>query len=319
MSANARTRGRGIGAVILSALLALMALVPLAATAGAQDASPAADATPVAAELGLELPEIEIRAQEFTYSITVPAPVAAGQYLVRFVNQTDVVADANIVLLPEDQTSGDLSGALFTAFTEEADGEFPDFFADATFVGGSWAEAQGTNEVVLNLNPGRYYVFTSLPGGAQSVQAFTVVTAEEAAGEPAPVATPGASPVASPVAEELPSDVQVSASEFAFDGADSASSGPQLWQVTNDGEALHNAVLVSGDVEADVSAGGSAVNDAMADADIAGAVGILSPGQVAYMVLDLESDSYTLVDTLPDGEGGDPNAAQGMVAVVEVE
>ena len=317
MSANARTRGRRIGAVVLSALLALMALVPLAATAGAQDASP--EASPVAAGLGLELPEIEIRAQEFTYSITVPAPVAAGQYLVRFVNQTDVVADANVVLLPEERTSGDLSSALFTAFTEEADGEFPDFFEDATFVGGSWAEAQSSNEVVLNLNPGRYYVFTSLPGGAQSVQAFTVVTAEEAAGEPAPVATPGASPVASPVAEELPSDVQVSATEFEFDGADSASSGPQLWQVTNDGEALHNAVLVSGDVEEAVSGGGAAVFEALADVDVAGGVGILSPGQTAYMVLDLAPESYVLVDTLPDGVGGDPNAAQGMVAVVEVE
>ena len=57
MSANARTRGRRIGAVVLSALLALMALVPLAATTGAQDASP--EASPVAAGLGLELPEID--------------------------------------------------------------------------------------------------------------------------------------------------------------------------------------------------------------------------------------------------------------------
>lgn len=318
MSWNARSHGRGIGAVLLSVVLALMALVPLAATAGAQDATPAAEET-IASQLGLELGEIEIRAQEFTYSITVPAPVAAGQYVVRFVNQTDVVADANLVLLPEDQTAGDLSAALNEAFTEEGNGEFPDFFEDSTFVGGSWAEAQGTNEVVVNLVPGRYYVFTSLPEGPQSVQAFTVVTPEEAAGEPAPVATPGASPVASPVAEELPSDVQVSATEFEFDGVDAAESGPQVWQVTNDGESLHNAVLVAGDVEADVSEGGAAVNEAMAEADIAGAVGILSPGQVAYMLLDVEPDSYTLVDTLPEGEGGDPNAAQGMVAVVEVE
>jgi len=308
MSANAHTRGRGIGAVLLSALLALMALVPLAATAGAQDASPEASPVPVAGELGLELPEIEIRAQEFGYSITVPAPVAAGQYLVRFVNQTDAAADVNLVLLPEEQTSGDLSGALFGAFTEENDGEFPDFFADSTFVGGSAAEAQSQNEVVLNLGVGRYYVFTTVPGAPQSVQAFSVVTAEEAAGEPAPVATPGASPVASPVADELPSDVQVSATEFAFDGADSASSGPQLWQVTNDGEALHNAVLGVGDEEA-------VTGD---DADIAGAVGILSPGQTAYMLLDLSEDSYTLVDTLPDGEGSS-NAEQGMVAAIEVE
>ncbi len=318
MSWNARSHGRGIGAVLLSVVLALMALVPLAATAGAQDATPAAEET-IASQLGLELGEIEIRAQEFTYSITVPAPVAAGQYVVRFVNQTDVVADANLVLLPEDQTAGDLSAALNEAFTEEGNGEFPDFFEDSTFVGGSWAEAQGTNEVVVNLVPGRYYVFTSLPEGPQSVQAFTVVTPEEAAGEPAPVATPGASPVASPVAEELPSDVQVSATEFEFDGVDAAESGPQVWQVTNDGESLHNAALVAGDVEADVSEGGAAVNEAMAEANIAGAVGILSPGQVAYMLLDVEPDSYTLVDTLPEGEGGDPNAAQGMVAVVEVE
>ena len=98
-----------------------------------------------------------------------------------------------------------------------------------------------------------------------------------------------------------------------------AESGPQVWQVTNDGENLHNAVLVAGDVEADVSEGGAAVTEAMAEADIANGVGILSPGQVAYMLLDLEPDSYTLVDTLPEGEGGDTNAAQGMVAVVEVE
>ena len=114
MSWNARSHGRGIGAVLLSVVLALMALVPLAATAGAQDATPAAEET-IAAQLGLEFGEIEIRAQEFTYSITVPAPVAAGQYGVRFVNQTGLVADANLVLLPEDRTAGDLSGALNAA------------------------------------------------------------------------------------------------------------------------------------------------------------------------------------------------------------
>ena len=324
MSANAHTRGRGIGAVILSALLALMALVPLVATAGAQDASPEATPVPVATELGLELPEFEIRAQEGTYSVTQAVAGAGGsppgQYLVRFVNETESVADVNIVLLSEDQTSGDLSGALFTSFTEEADGEFPDFFADATFIGGSWAEAGGTNEVVVTFpSPGRYYIFSSQPGTPQSVQAVEIVSEAVAAGEPEPVATPGASPVASPVADELPSDVQVSATEFEFSGADSAASGPQLWQVTNDGEALHNAVLVAGDVESAVSEGGPAVNEAMAESDIVGAVGTLSPGQSAYMVLDLASDSYTLVDTLPDGEGGDPNAAQGMIAVVEVE
>ncbi|MBA2278445.1 MAG: hypothetical protein H0W06_11860 [Chloroflexia bacterium] len=321
MSANAQERGRGFGAILLSVLLALMAMVPLAATAGAQ-ATPAAEATPVAADLGLEFPEIEIRAQETNYSITVPAPVAAGPHLVRFVNQTDVVADANLVLLPEDRTSGDLSGALVTAFTGESGAEFPDWFDEATFVGGSWADAQGTNEVVLNLTPGRYYVFTSNPSRAQSVQAFTVVTPEEAAGEPAP-ATPTASPSASPVAEALPSDVQVSATEFEFSGAELASTGTQLWQVTNDGENIHNAVLVGGD-DVDEEAGTAAAEslasgESAEDGEIVGAVGILSPAQTAYMLLDLEAGGHALVDTLPDPDSGDLNIGEGMVAVVEVE
>ena len=324
MSANARERGRGIGGVLLSVTMALMGIASLAPTAAAQ-ATPEAEATPVAADLGLEYPEIEIRAQETTYSITVPAPVAAGPHIVRFVNQTDVVADANLVLLPEDRTSGDLSAALNTAFTGESGAEFPDWFDEATFAGGSWADAQGTNEVILNLVPGRYYVFTTNPSHAQSVQAFTVVTPEEAAGEE-PAATPVAatpSPAASPVAEAIPSDVQVSATEFEFSGADSASTGTQLWQVTNEGEAIHNAVLVSGDDIDEESATGIAETlasgESAEDGEIVGAVGVLSPDQSAYMLLDLEASAHALVDTLPNPESGDLNAGEGMVAVVEVE
>lgn len=165
-------RSKALAGAILSLLLAFAALLP--AAVNAQDATP--EPVETAAP---DLPAITITVDEGTYSINVPAPVLEGQYLITVVNNTESLAVANLVLLPEEVTFGDLTSSLFTSF-QGVGGELPEWWADASFAGGSWAGPGATSESVANLTAGRWTVFSGNPASAQAPQNITVVTEEEA-------------------------------------------------------------------------------------------------------------------------------------------
>lgn len=326
----AEIRSRALVAAVLSVVLALAALLPFAGLASAQDATPEAEATPAEVETAApDLPVITITVEADTYSINVPAPVLEGQYVVAVVNTTDALAVANLVVLPEDVAFGELTSTLFDSF-QGAGGELPDWWADATYGGGSWAGPGATSETVANLTAGRWTVFSTNPASAQAPQNFTVVTEAQAIADgslPAPEdATPVASPVdATPVAIEFPeleADALIEVADAGIN-AEGAPSGPSLWQVNNAGEQPHDLVVYQVSEGTD-AAGAAAVattvaaGETPADARLFASIGLLGPGSTGYIVGNLEPGTYAVFSTVPDVAGGLQSDA-GVVAVLVVE
>jgi len=319
-------RSKALISGLLSMILALAAVLPFANLAGAQEATPE-----VAETAAPDLPAITITVTaDNVYSINVPAPVLEGQYLVRVVNETEALAVANLVVLPEDVSFGDLTSTLFSSF-QGTGGELPEWWGDATFGGGSWAAPGATSETVANLTAGRWTVFSGNPAATAPAQNFTVVSEEQAIADgsiaPPEDATPEASPVseATPVGFEFPSlesDAQIEVADAGIT-ATGAPVGPSLWQVTNAGEQPHDVVVYQvpeGTDAAGAAAIASAVaaGEAPADARLFASVGILSPGATGYIVGNLEAGTYAVFSTTPDASGG-LSSDSGVVTVVVAE
>lgn len=317
----AEIRSRALVAAVLSVILAFAALLPFAGSAAAQDAT----ATPEAVETAApDLPEITITVEADTYSINVPAPVLEGQYVVTVVNTTDALAVANMVVLPEEVAFGELTNTLFSSF-QGAGGELPDWWADATYGGGSWAGPGATSQTVANLTAGRWTVFSTNPASAQTPQNFTVVTVEQAIADGSIAPPEDATPEASPVAVEFPeleADAQIEIADAGIT-AEGTPSGPSLWQVINAGEQPHDLIVYQ--VADGTDAAGAATiatavaaGEAPADATLFASIGLLGPGTTGYIVGNLVPGTYAVFSTAPDAAGGLQSDA-GVVAVIVVE
>jgi hypothetical protein len=317
-------RSKALVAAMLSVLLAFTALLPFATSASAQEATPETEVTATP-----DLPEITITVSDSSYSINLPVPVLPGQYVITVVNETESLAVADIVALPEDVSFGDFTSTLFSSF-QGTGGELPEWWADANFAGGSWAGPGATSKTVANLTAGRWTTFSTNPASTQPAQNFTVVTEEEAIAAgyiaaPEEGATPVASPEASPAAVEFPVLESAAQIEVADAGitATGGASGSALWQVTNAGEQPHDLVVyqVAGGTDA---AGAAAIatavaaGEAPADATLFASIGILSPGATGYIDGNLEPGTYAVFSTLPDASGGLQSDA-GVVTVLVVE
>lgn len=319
-SERVRGRDRSVAALVLGVVLTLVAVLPFAGTAVAQDA------TPETAASGLGLQEVTITAQESVLSISVAPPVLEGWTLVNLINESEAIAGVNFALLPEEQTVGDLTSVVSEAFTGEG-GELPDWWSDATFGGGAYADAGATSQGIVYLTPGRWAVFSSNPAAVQPAQTITVATADEALEnygvEPAATPVAGTPVGATPVVEGLEADGEITIEDGAYDIGDDPASGSQLWQVINDGEQVADLVVFSTDEELD-DAGAEEVATAFASgeapegATLVAGIGALSSGGTAYLPVDLESGSYVIVSTQPDADGG-LQASNGLVAAFVVD
>lgn len=319
-SESVERRNRSVAGLVLGVVMALVATLPFAGHVGAQDA------TPIAAELGLDLPVVTITAQESVLSISVQPPVLEGWTLVSLANESEAVAGVNLALLPEEQTVGDLTTVVSESFAGEG-GELPEWWSDATFGGGAYAAPGETSQGVVYLTPGKWAVFSTNPAAAQPAQTITVATQEEAAENYGvePEATPiAATPVdATPVVEGLEADGEISISDGAFDIANDPESGAQLWQVMNDSVQVSDLVLFSTDEELDEAgladlATAFASGEATDGASLVGGIGALSSGGTAYLPVDLEAGNYAIISTQPDADGG-IQADNGLAETFVVE
>lgn len=319
-SESVERRNRPVAGLVLSVVMALVAMLPFAGQVGAQDATPIAD------ELGLDLPVVNITAQEAVLSISVSPPILEGWTLISLVNETEEVAGVNVALLPEEQSVGDLTSAVSDAFTGEG-GDLPDWWSDATFGGGAYAAPGETSQGVVYLTPGQWAVFSTNPAAVQPAQTINVASAEEAAENYGiePEATPIAgTPVdATPVVEGLDADGEITITDGEYDIAGDPEAGPQLWQVMNDGEQVADLILFSTDEELDDEgamdlATAFASGESTDGATLVAGLGALSTGGTAYLPVDLEAGNYVIVSTQPDADGG-IQASNGLVASFVVE
>lgn len=318
---------RTFTALGLGASAALLA----ASRSSAQDATPAASPVEEAGAFdNTGLTEIVITATEFTFSSSVPGGMGEGWYIITLVNESEAVASANLGLLPEGTTGGDLSTALSASFKGEG-GELPDWWTSATFAGGNVAALAEETSTLVYLTPGKWYVFSTNPASTQSPASFTILTPEELESYygVVPEATPVASPeMASPevagaeAPEGVTATVSVDLSDSAVEADSAPAAGQQVLQVTNSGEQVHDLVILRADDVADEQGGASLasswVKGEETTATVAGGVGALSPGHTAYAEVDVQAGTYVAFSSLPDANGG-LQVDSGLVTVITVE
>lgn len=320
VSKPARVRGRSVTTLLLGALMALIAVMPFAGSATAQDATPEAEAE-VSGLAALGLQEIVVTASDATYAIAYAPPLVEGWALVTLVNETDSPATANFAMVPEEQSIGDLSSAVFGAFQGEG-GELPEWWANTTFAGGAWAGAGETTQTAIYVTPGTWAVFSTNVLSAQPIQSVAVASADDLVNIYGlePEATPVAE--ATPVVEGLPSDGTVSISDGAFNIGSDPVAGPQVWAVTNDSSQVSELMLVSVDydipAEEAVQWAPTFAAGNLGSAVIENGSGLISPGETAYVSLDLAPGTYVLFSAAPDSAGG-IQSSNGLNVVFTIE
>lgn len=320
VSKPARARGRMVTSLLLGVLMAMMAVMPFG-SAAAQDATP--EAEPVASGLAaLGLPEIVVTASDTTYAIAYAPPLVEGWHLLTLTNASATAASVNFAQVPEEQSIGDLSSAIFQSF-QGAGGELPEWWSSAVFAGGAWAGPGESTQAAIYLTPGTWAAFSTNVMSPQPVQTVAVATPEDLVSLYGiePEATPVAGE-ATPVAEGLPADGTLSIEDGAYSLASTPAAGPQVWEVTNNSSQVSEFVLVGVDYDipaeeavlwAETFAAGNIGN-----AWIINGSGLVSPGGTAYVSVDLAPGTYVLFSTAPDAAGG-IQSSNGLNLVFTVE
>lgn len=286
----------------LAAMLLLCVLPPShAARAAAQDATPAATGSSLAA---MGYPELRIEATDAGF--TAPAEIAAGRSLVVVENSArsgpnaDEGADVQIFQLPAGVTAADVSAA----FAEE-DRPVPAWFFEATWAGGPVAPPGQVGRFVLDLAPGDWYVSVGRS-------------------EPKPLTVKGvaATPEAIPAPDAA---VRVDMLEFGFVLPGDIPAGPQVWEVTNVGQQPHHIVLVRSPEPLtkaqaavllrlpDGEAPPAGVPDIAGELEFLGGVQVMSAGRTGWTEIDLGPGHYAAICAMPDDGTGLEHLALGMI------
>ena len=324
-SERVRGRERSFAVLLVGLVMALIAVMPFASPVTAQDATPEAEG------IGLDLQEVQITVSENTFSVS-GSDLLEGFTIITLINESDALATANLGMIPEEQTVGDLTTVISQSFAGEG-GDLPEWWSESTFVGGAWADAGATTQAVVYFTPGEFVLFNANPAAAQPPQKITILTTEEAVefGLIEPVATPLPGPdgspvaedVATPVVEDLPSDAELSIADGAIEVVSDPVTGQQLWKVTNDSSQVADLVVYATDEELDEAAATElattvATGETPDGATLVGGLGALSAGGSAYLSVDLEAGSYVAFSTQPDTAGG-IQASEGVVLPFTVE
>jgi uncharacterized cupredoxin-like copper-binding protein len=284
----------------------LLALVMAYGVVAAQEATPLPDAS-------IEgYPELVITVTDTGFEVEPEA--TEGRYLVTFHNTGSEGAGMFFWRLPDGVTVEELASALPTR-EPGSTGTAPEAFYEAFLPGApGYAEAGGSTQAIVDLPAGEYVVLTEEGAWA------TPLTIHAAAD-----ATPSAQP-------EPDASPEIVLQEYAFDHlSDTFAAGRHIWKVTNGGHQPHQMIVgkvPDGMTFQQVLAGfqpppdGTPVAGAMRRADFhaVGGLEIISPGNSAWSIIDLqEPGTYAVVCLVPDEHSGMLHVAEGMAAVFTVE
>jgi len=279
---------------ILGVLLLLVA--SSASSSLGQEATPASTDS-ILATLGY--PQLDITITSEAYQV-VQTDVPAGLVLLAVTNQSGVEAAATILAPPEGMDQAGFQ-ATVEATPQTAD-EFPAFLYQARLPGGPVVPPGQVGYAVVEVAAGEW---TILGEGDQTPAFFT---ATEPSGAPS---------------EEPDADLTIEMREFAFTGLPEAiPSGRQVWQIANTGEQPH--MLMATAVPDGVS-----LDQILASIDTAATPGaraiefgetvgleIASPGQTAWLEVNLQPGTYVVACYVADPESGMLHVAMGMAALV---
>ncbi|MCL4858082.1 MAG: hypothetical protein KJZ93_01695 [Caldilineaceae bacterium] len=275
---------------LLSLVVLAAILIAGCAVAASPAASPAAPA------------EMVITATEYAY--TAPDQVEAGLVTVTLENEGELAHHAQLVRLPAGMPPDELM-ALFQTDTPAA-------LQAMTFVGGPGLLDPGLRQSVqLDLAPGGYLVLSFVfdPEGVPYLAKGMVKPFEVIAAQPAKASQP------------VEDNGEVRLLDFSFILPDEINAGKQVWQVINEGQELHEIMVVK-------LADGVSVTDAIhflhkpdGSAPYANIGGFQAIGgdQTGWLELDLAPGEYVALCYVPGAETGDPHFAMGMVRPFSVK
>jgi hypothetical protein len=292
---------RGVSALGISALLEANGVYRVFA----QEGTP----PPVTGLQGV-YPEVAIVAADFSFEM--PASVPGGFTTLTMKNDGHVDHHAMFMRLNEGADMAELEAALTQ----------PDptpIFALSESIGGPVVSPGGEASVIVDLTPGQYMVICIVPEADGTPHYMLGMYAPLEVTEPA-------SDAGAPTAE-----MTVDMVDFAFEMPTmEVASGPQIWEVPNVGEQIHELVVLKlepgvtfdqvmamlSPAPATPAAGAEASPMAMEMAPPFQAVGGVAPMHPSYAnwaVLDLQPGEYVAICFVPDPETGAPHFALGMI------
>ena len=305
---------------IVSRRALLMASVAMASGYKTMRASSAA--TPVASGLP-SLPELAVTITDSTFE--APSEIPAGRYLLSVTNRSASDAAASFILPPAvlslDEVAAGLAAIPQTAASAHgtpspsAEGSwFYDY--GMTAAGGSDALAGATSQAIIDLQPGRWVIWTDDFSNTSRIVELNVT---------------GEMPAPLPAIESSMTVTQNDTAggfEFVLPGVLSA--GPLVVEIANQSSQPHVAVFMKLPRQLDVAevkqvlgltepASPIAGLPTPDDLELALAAPIITSGVTQWQLHDFEVGFYAVLCDIPDPlRGGAPHAAEGMVQIIEV-
>jgi len=309
-------------------------------TVGMLPTTVAQDATPTSGLADLGLPTLDVTVAADGYE-GIPESLEAGRYLVTitaaedtgefgggvaFVQPSGMSAEEFLSMMgpPPDETGGDLASPVSeegaTPVEGGGEGGPPAALFEATYAGGTFAEASQPAEIVLDLPPGEWIAWGDDPEATQEPFVFEVT------GEMSTDLTEPESNATLTMGEYV---IQVTEGELA--------AGPQVLKIENIGAQPHfvfgspgpddlTAEQIGVALEEELAAGDSgtppAYSDFNPDEDLSFEEGFYSAtqstGTTVWLPVNFEAGTYAMACFFPDLGDGLPHAYHGMYAVVEV-
>lgn len=251
-----------------------------------------------------QIPEVTIKAVD--YAFKSPAQLKAGLVALTLVNEGQEPHHAQLARLKP--------GITLEQFQEALKQEPPAAMAMITFAGGPGALDPGlSQQVTLNLAPGHYVWLDFIPSPGDGMPHL-------AKGMMAPleVVAPGESDPRVTAPPQVAGTVKLM--DFSFVLPSEIKTGPQVWQVVNEGKQPHEMALIKlaeGKTVADVQAFMHTPEGAPPFSSIGGFQALTS-GESGWLTLDLEVGEYVALCAVPD-EAGKPHTEHGMLLPFRVK
>jgi hypothetical protein len=284
------------GAALLS--IALAGLLTLGVGCRAADVLSAA-APPDSPVPATRVVEWEAR----DYSYAAPDTLPSGWVTIRMMNHGPETHHGQLLRLND--------GVTFQAFSQAIQQEGEAALRLTTLVGGPGAiDANHTDEVTLDLEPGSYVVacFVPSPDGVPHLAKGMLKPIEVTATDPSTTGPPAARG-------------RFTMRDFSFEMPDRLAAGRASYEVANAGPQPHELVVVKlgeGKTVADVMTWYQAPTGPPPFEAVGGING-LSAGQAGYMTLDLQPGAYAAICLVPDPASGQPHLHLGMARAFAVE
>ena len=293
---------------ILTMILLLTACNTASAGTETTPANQAAETIPLSSypaqttDLAIQYPEIVITANEYTYGL--PAQVEAGLVSVTLKNEGQEPHHIQLARLNDGVTIEQFQTAL---------AEGPAAFGLVTWAGGpAVVDPTGSQTVTVDLTPGIYLLLCFVPDheGTPHLALGQLATMEvvERAEDQAILSPPQAASL-------------VKMLDFAYLLPTGIQTGPQVWEIANEGQQPHEINLVKlaeGKTMADLQAFMDAPHGAPPFSNVGGLQGI-DPGESGWLHLNLTPGDYVAICHIPDPASGQSHEELGMIIPFSVE